>query len=240
MKVQEFTELYTQTNSSAPAYQRIKDVLLNAIVQGTCSPGDIVPSENELVEALELSRMTVNRAMRELTTDGVLTRTRGIGTFIAEPKALGVLMEVRNIADEIKMRGHTHTSRVLLLEETDRESAPSGLGERVFHSIMVHYENGRPFQLEDRYVSAQLVPQYLGQDFTRITPNEYLIQTAPLAQGKHVVEAVLPSSAEAELLDMETSSPCLLIRRRTYSVDGLVSVAKLLHPGNRIRLEGDF
>lgn len=55
-----------------------------------------------------------------------------------------------------------------------------------------------------------------------------------------MVEAVLASPEECRLLQIERSEPCLLIRRRTWSEHGLVSVARLIHPGSRNRLEGSF
>lgn len=241
MNTQEYARLYhTTTDPKLPAYQRIKTIISQGLTNGTLTPGAPVPSENELVDALGLSRMTVNRAMRELTTAGLLTRVRGIGTFIAEPKAPGALMEVRNIADEITQRGSTYTARVLLLEDLPAHQAPTDFKGPAYHSLIVHYENGRPFQLEDRLVNAHLIPHYKTQDFTQKTPNEYLSQIAPLTQGRHSIEAILPSPEEAELLELPPSSPCLLIRRHTYSHQSLISVARLLHPGSRIKLEGEF
>jgi GntR family histidine utilization transcriptional repressor len=75
------------------------------------------PSEAELVAQFGFSRMTINRALRELTDEGLLVGCRG-GTFVAEPKGQSALFEVRSIADEIVARHHQHRCEVLLLEET--------------------------------------------------------------------------------------------------------------------------
>lgn len=66
------------------------------------------------------SRMTINRALRELTDEGLLVRLQGVGTFVAEPKGQSALFEVRSIAAEIVARHHQHRCEVLLLEETRR------------------------------------------------------------------------------------------------------------------------
>lgn len=248
MKIQDFAPHYEQTSTALPTYQRIKDMILQLVSQGNLVPGSQIPSENELVDALGISRMTVNRAMRELTSEGILTRSRGVGTFIASPKAPGSLFEVHNIADEIKERGHVHSTRVIALEELFTEDdagwgpgqIPAELGDHAFHSVILHYENEEPFQLEERFVSPELAPDYLAQDFSTSTPNDYLTRVAPLSRGKHVVEAVLASDPQSELLCIDPSQPCLRIERYTYSDAGLVSAARLLHPGSRIRLEGEF
>jgi GntR family histidine utilization transcriptional repressor len=113
-------------------------------------------------------------------------------------------------------------------------------GGRVFHSLIVHYENDIPVQIEDRFVNALVAPEYLQQDFTLQTPYAYLNQVAPLTEGEHVVEAILADAAECKLLQIEPSEPCLLIRRRTWSGRQPVTAARLIHPGSRHSLEGRF
>ena len=231
-----------------PAYERIKTAVTEQIEEGALRSGDRVPSENELVEALGVSRMTVNRAFRELAGQGVLARTRGSGTFVAEPKASSELMSVRNIADEITQRGHRHRAQVLWVRRQDpedddalaaslrRESASGAL----YRSLVLHRDNEVPIQLEDRCVNPDLAPEYLEQDFTELTPHDYLSRAAPLSGGSHVVEAVLPTREQRRLLDLAPGEPCLRVLRRTWSGDRMVTVAQLLHPGSRSRLEGEF
>ncbi|RMW03988.1 Histidine utilization repressor [Pseudomonas amygdali pv. tabaci] len=113
-------------------------------------------------------------------------------------------------------------------------------GQRVFHSLIVHYENDIPVQIEDRFVNAQVAPDYLRQDFTLQTPYAYLSQVAPLTEGEHVVEAILAEAGECTLLQIDAGEPCLLIRRRTWSGRQPVTAARLIHPGSRHRLEGRF
>ncbi|MEV4129113.1 histidine utilization repressor [Nocardia sp. NPDC049707] len=230
---------------SGPAYQRIKDLISEQIVSGRWREGELLPSENQLVSALGLSRMTVNRALRELSTDGLVVRIIGVGTFVAERKVSSALFEVRNIADEIERRGHRHRAEVISLCEQSADSVTAQELELpedspVFHSRLVHFENDLAIQLEDRFVNPEFAPRYLDQDFTATTPNTYLVSVAPLGRGEHVVEAVLPTADECGLLGLIESEPCLLIRRRTWSEDRLVSSARLLHPGSRYRLAGTF
>ncbi|GAA3203146.1 hypothetical protein GCM10020255_108840 [Rhodococcus baikonurensis] len=62
---------------SAPAYERVKNLVVSQINSGRWAEGDQLPSENQLVSALGLSRMTINRALRELTSDGLIVRMMG-------------------------------------------------------------------------------------------------------------------------------------------------------------------
>jgi len=231
--------------SPVPLYTQLKELLRERILDGTYAPHSRMPSESELVSELGFSRMTINRALRELTAEGLLVRMQGVGTFVAEPKTRSALFEVNNIADEIAARGHQHSCKVITLaEEAAGSERALALdmreGQRVFHSLIVHYENGLPVQIEDRYVNAQIAPDYLKQDFTRQTPYAYLSQVAPLTEGEHVVEAILAEADECQLLQIEGGEPCLLIRRRTWSGRQPVTAARLIHPGSRHRLEGRF
>ena len=63
-------------NSTRPLYRQIQDSILDKIRNGSWPPGEKVPSENTLVEDLGVSRMTINRALRELTQQGYLERVR--------------------------------------------------------------------------------------------------------------------------------------------------------------------
>lgn len=224
-----------------PRYKAIKQHLEAGIRERQWGRGDRLPTEMELAEQFGVSRMTANKAVQELVADGVLVRHQGLGTFVADLQAESPLLDLRNIADEIRERGHVHSSRLHFLgqSEADAEVARRlgvASGAAVFVSKIVHCENGVPIQFEVRYVTPERAPDYLAQDFSLQTPNQYLSALYPLPEVEHVVEAVNASSAECQLLDIAAAEPCLLVHRRTWSGHELVSYARLLHPGSRYRL----
>ena len=231
--------------TAAARYLQVKHFVLERISAGALRAGQRVPSENELVRELDVSRMTANRALRELAADGVLVRVAGVGTFVAEQRAHAHPLEVRNIADEIRARGHEHFAKVATL---DSVSAPRELAERcgvspgakLDHSLVIHFEDGIPLQVEDRYVNPTVVPGYLRNDFSRTTPHEFLMQAAPLQRAEHTVRAVAPEGRIRRLLKLEPGDACLLIMRRTWTHGRIVSVADLYHPGSRYELAGTF
>lgn len=235
--------------NSAPLarYAHIKRSILYKINSGQWTANEKIPSENELSELFQVSRMTVNRALRELTAQGVLTRLQGVGTFVADSSKIGAaLMSVRDIAEEIKSQGnHQHRTEVILLEQLSATAELSILLDvkvrrKVFHSILIHYDNNIPVQLEDRYVNAAAAPDYLKNDFASRTPHAYLQAVAPITEGEHIVEAVLPQAAEAAWLKIGLQEPCLQLRRKTWSNSLVVTGVRLLYPGSRYRLEGRF
>lgn len=228
-----------------PRYASIKKYVLEGINRGELRPGDRIESEAELLKKFGVSRMTANRALRELQDAGVLVRLPGVGSFVADPSAKGHIIEIRNIADEIRARGHQHSSLVVknVAEKANRKTAPLlgvAMGTPIFHSLVVHYESGTPIQLEERYVLGEAAPGYADVDFTKITPNAFLMSVAPLERVGHIVRAVLPSEDTQRLLGIKESEPCLRLIRKTWSNARLVSYAILTHPSSRFEFEDSF
>ena len=234
-----------ELDAPSPLYAQVKQFIQNKIHAGEWKVNDKIPSESELVKLLSCSRMTVNRALRELTADKVLVRVQGVGSFVAEQQGHSALFQIHNIADEIVARNHVHRAEVIKLEKikADVQQAlfmQTQEGNILFHSIIIHYENEVPVQVEDRLVNASLIPDYLQQDFSQITPNAYLMAQAPVTEGEHIVEAVIANAQECKWLKISKQEPCLLIRRRTWSNKHLISSARLTYPGSRYYLEGKF
>ncbi|MCB6183629.1 histidine utilization repressor [Leeia sp. TBRC 13508] len=230
---------------TTPAYQNIKDFILSRVASGEWREGDLVPSENELAKQFSVARMTVNRAIRELTADQVLIRVKGAGTFVAQPKYQSTLVEIKSIAEEITARGHQHSAVVLkldavVLDESLAREMQMKAKQPVFHSVLLHLENGTPIQLEERWVNPKVAPDYAAQDFTQTTPNEYLVHVAPLQKVEYRIEARSPDSGTRSALKMESGEPCLMLHRRTFSQGEVASVANLWHPGSRYQFTGHF
>jgi GntR family transcriptional regulator, histidine utilization repressor len=106
--------------------------------------------------------------------------------------------------------------------------------------MILHFEEGWPIQLEDRYVNPDFAPDYLAQDFTSTTPNAYLMSLGPLDRAEHRVEAIRPTAAVQRQLRISADEPCLLLHRRTWSGRHIVTRAWLTHPGSRYRLGAQF
>jgi GntR family histidine utilization transcriptional repressor len=230
---------------STPIFQRIKDYLLAEIAAGTWKEGDVIPSEQALVKQFGVSRMTVNRAVRELTAEQVLTRRQGSGTYVAQQKYQATLLEIKSIADEVRARGHAHRSSLQQLERlraSDLMAKQFDLppGHPLFHSVIVHFENGVPIQVEDRWVNPQCAPDYMEQDFAHITPNEYLMQAAPLQGATYSIEALAAPRDIADMLAIDTKQPCLVLRRQTRSAGLIASLVTMWHPGHRYQFAGSF
>ncbi|WP_321366197.1 histidine utilization repressor [uncultured Desulfuromusa sp.] len=224
-----------------PRFQVIKDFIAQAIKDRTYLPDAQIPTEHELAKQFSVSRMTANRAVKELVSEGKLVRYQGLGTFVATVQAESPLLEIRSIAAEIRGRNNVYSNdryRLKAIKATQDLAGQLGIntGDKVYHSLIVHKENGQPLQFAERYVNAAIVPDYIHQDFSVTTPSQYLSELFPLSEIEHIVEAVLPTSLEQDALKITAATPCLLVKRRTWSGNNLISYARLVHPGNLYRL----
>lgn len=227
--------------STTPRYKAIEAFLLERIDGGVYPVDHQIPPEEQLARDFGVSRMTANKAIQNLVQKGYLVRQAGLGTFVTDRKAESPLHEVMNIASEVRSRGAVYGNRVLRCEALaadDEVALRLGLrlGAEVFHSVLVHLQDGLPIQLEDRFVNPRWVPHYLDSDFARHTPNEVLVASCPISDVEHVVEAVLVDAQTADLLQIDPAMPCLSVVRRTWSDDHLISYARLIHPGARYKL----
>jgi GntR family histidine utilization transcriptional repressor len=231
--------------AAAAPYTRVKQHLKDGLASGRWPAGALMPSEAELVATFGVSRMTVNRALRELQTEGLVERTQGVGTFAAQLHKVSSTLTIHDLHEEIVGRGHHHEAQVHV-QRTEPASAAlaSQLGVEadapVFHTLIVHLENGVPLQCEDRYVNPAAAPGYLEADFTRTTPTHVLFDSTALWRAQYSIEAARPTAKEATLLQVAEDTPCLIVVRRTFTRERPITIARLVHPGTLYTLQGEF
>ena len=227
-----------------PHYQRLKGFLTGQIEAGVLKPGDRLPSEAELVRQFSVSRMTANRAFNELEGEGAITRVQGRGSFVAVRKTEAAVLDIRDIAAEITARGQSYACKPVQVERP-KDRVMNGLlglpaASQHYRTCLVHFADGEPVQIEDRFVNPRFAPNYIDQDFSRTTPYQYLMSLASLQGAEHAFEAQLPTPEQANWLRIALDEPCLVLRRRTWSLNMVASVAILTAPNSRYRYAGLF
>ncbi|MGB0750068.1 MAG: histidine utilization repressor [Magnetospiraceae bacterium] len=228
-----------------PLYQRIKQHVLTHIRNKDWPPGHQIPSELELCNAFGASRMTVNRALRELTSEGRLSRRQGVGTFVAENRPQVALFSLRSIAEEIAARNGRHDCTEIFKDRITADPTQAAdfnlpPGQELFHVLLLHHEDGMPLQVEDRLVNPAVAPNFLTQDFTRLSASDYLLQFLPVSEIEHFVEARPPTAQEGALLQQGAQDPCLVLRRRVWAGRSVVARVDFVHRGAGYRIGGRF
>ena len=228
-------------SAAEPIYQQIKKTIAQRISNGEWAAGQKLPSENELVQVLDVSRMTINRALRELTQQGLINRVHGLGSFVADLPRHASLIELQDIALEVADSGKQHRSKIILLETRKANVKIAGqmqveTGKNLYFLEAVHYQDDLPIQLESRYVNPDLVPEFIQQDFNRQTSTAYLLQQFRPDEMEHIVRAVIADAPTRRLLKIDRNEPCLKLYRRTWIKQQVVTRVTLTYPGNRYDL----
>ena len=222
-------------------YHMVKRHVRAKIELGEWSANDRLPSEVELVTELGVSRMTVHRALRELTSSGLLFRIPGVGTFVSDEVPASVPLEIRDISTEIVDRGGQHSAEVIKIEESVANGEVARALEvkpntRIYHSIIIHRENDKQVQMEERYVLPTYAPEYLSQDFTKTTTFQYLWRNSRPTAIEHFIYAVGATDSMSKLLAIGKNEPCILLVRRTWVTDNVATYSRFYYPGSRYRL----
>ncbi|WP_201597079.1 UTRA domain-containing protein [Psychrobacter vallis] len=249
-----------------PAYQRIKQAILDNIHAGKWQAGKVISTEMALAAEFGVSRMTVNRALKELSAERVLERRQGSGTFVAQQQFNHTFVEVRNIAQDLKSANRDYQAKVMskrvitadmlddelrrkfAIEETDAstdlkntDNMSSNHKAAVLYEVkIVHFADGQPIQFEERWVDAKKVPKFIEQDFSVVNTSDYLIAKSPLERGSYTIRALAAPDEIATALQIAPQSPTLVLCRQTYSAGQVLTFVKMWHAGDRYQFSGEL
>lgn len=224
-----------------PLYEQIKNAIDRRIETAEWPADFQVPSEEELAGEFGASRLTVRRALRELQADGVLIRIQGRGTFVIGPRMQCAVFNLPDITEEVASMGGLHSCRVITHAILGRDSPGRSMlqlpgDETIFHSRLLHLEDGTPIQVEDRYVNASEAPGYLEQDFTRTTPHSWLLRETTVTTVDNSIRAIRADEEVRQLLQIDANQPCLLLDRSTWRDGVPVTRSRFIYPGDRYRM----
>lgn len=249
-----------------PAYQRIKNAILDNIHSGKWQAGQAISTEMALATEFGVSRMTVNRALKELSEERVLERRQGSGTFVAQQQFNHTFVEVRNIAQDLKSANRDYQAKVVskrvitadmlddelrhkfAIEATDASTDLKNADDTVsnhkaavlYEVKIVHFADGQPIQFEERWVDALKVPKFIEQDFSVVNTSDYLIAKSPLERGSYTIRALAAPDEIATALQIARQSPTLLLCRQTYSAGQVLTFVKMWHAGERYQFAGEL
>lgn len=216
-----------QRGTSAPFYLQIKDVLTARIRAGDLRAHQRLPSERELSEAFNVSRMTARQALQAMVWDGAAYARVGKGTFVADPKIDQQLQSLSGFSQDVRQRGGWPSSRVLeaCVQPAGADAAAAlglALEARVALLARVRLSNGIPLAVEAAYLPAALVPELFSHDFSAESLYEVLAADygLVLTDAEQRIEAALAGPRELELLELASPAAVMKIQRLTKTGDG--------------------
>ena len=232
--------------SHIPYYIQLMDLLREQINNKVWLPGVQIPGEQDLCENYGISRTVVRQALREMELEGAITRRKGKGTFVSEPKiSEGLIQKLTGFYQDMIERGLKPVTRVLHQEVrpvSEKVARYLGVepGTQVIDIQRLRFINDEPIQLVTTYIPYEICPRLAIVDLSNRSLYEFLEKEFGifLARGRRYIEAVVANETEALILGIERGAPLLMLDSVSYSQDGKpIEYYHALHRGDRSRFE---
>jgi GntR family transcriptional regulator len=213
-------------DSPQPLYLQIKEVLKQRILDGVYLPLQKLASENELMVAFGVSRITVRQALRDLHNEGLVFSAQGKGTFVSKPKATQSLESLQGFEESMLAAGFAASSKLLAAvpRRPSKEVAAAlalGRKDEVVEIKRLRYLNREPVSIDVSYFPADIGARLIGRDLARdlfpMLENELGVR---LGHADVRVGASAPDAEAQKLLRLGAADPILKVERLTHDVSG--------------------
>jgi GntR family histidine utilization transcriptional repressor len=219
--------------------------LKSRILSGDYPPGFRLPTEMELCQQYDCSRMTASKVLSELAKSGLIERRKRAGSFVLRPHSQSAVLEIHDVRTEVEATGREYGYRLLdrqvrLSDQREHAWLDSQSKPRVLTLEAIHLAAGQPFCLEQRTLNLEAVPEAEDADFERIAPSAWLLERIPWTSAEHAILAEGAGSDIAEYLGIASGQACLIVQRKTWNSDRPVTIVRLTYAGDTHSLVARF
>ncbi|WP_408590897.1 GntR family transcriptional regulator [Novosphingobium sp.] len=208
--------------ANGPLYQRLHRALRQAIIDKRLAADDALPPERDIALDVNVSRITVRKAIQALVDEGLVSRRHGAGTFVAA-RVEKSFSKLSSFSEDMAARGWVARSAWLRRSEgtvSPEESLMLGLspGSLVYRFHRIRFADDQPMALETSTIPAYCLPS---KEAVGTSLYEALEQTGHRpVRALQRLRAVLFNENQCELLGVGTGAAGLLIERRGFLPDG--------------------
>jgi GntR family transcriptional regulator len=217
--------LHMELLDGTPLHKQISDWLRGQIQDGLLKESEKLPSENELSDSFDVSRVTVRRALQTLENEQLIYRCQGLGSFVSDQRTRQSFTELKDFEEELSGTGLQASSKVISFgQEKVTPEICSYLGVKE-DAIVVKLERIRLGNEQPIAYDITWMPLFYGQlidghdlqktTLFKILENEFEI---PIDKGCYRLEATAADTAIANYLDIKKQTPVLLIDRISYTI----------------------
>lgn len=207
-----------------PQHQVVSDWVRAQIESGNYSVDDKLPSENELGNRFEVSRLTVRRALFTLESEGLIYRKQGLGSFVRPKTASGSLIALSSFEEDMQRAGLTPSTEVIsqgIIPSTEYIAHKLGLevGLNVYELRRLRLADGTPIAVDITWLPPLYGQLLEGQDLQRKSLFEIIekMYEIPILKGCYGIEAKAATVDCASMLGFNEGDPVLLLQRLTYT-----------------------
>ncbi|MCK5664792.1 MAG: GntR family transcriptional regulator [Thiotrichaceae bacterium] len=216
---------------NTPLYFKIEMDLRKKIMAREYAPGQLLPSERELVKTYKVSRLTVREAINRLVAQGMVKKKQGKGTFVSKPTTDHNVGSLTSSSEMFLLKNYTVETKVIeseilipdrkICEKLQLEKSEN---EKIFYLERVRYANHTPVSHIKCYLPYRHIDKIETIDFSTATlyrtlEDHYRLE---LYEAYEVIEAAKLDEMSAKFLELEAGAPVLLNRRTAYLKDGSV------------------
>ena len=224
-----------------PVYIQIKDILIEKINSGEFESGSQLPSEREISETYNISRMTARNALTQLVDLGYAYRTKGKGTFVRLPNLERDFVKLSGFSQMLSSKGIKPSNKVVKsgIIEADKKIASlleTTIGTKVYEIVRVRYGDNIPLALEYSYLPVSLFENLLQYDFEnnslyKVIEDDYKHK---LKFSKQWIRITTLYKNEAKMLNVAEHSPAFLLESIAYDMDErVVEATRSINIGDR-------
>ena len=235
-------------DSKLPIYHQLYELLRADIVRGKWQPGDMLPSESELIEQYGVSRITVRQALEALVNDGLIYRQRGRGTFVAHPTVAQGLSRIISFTEDMRQRGFKPGTEVLFHGPTPAspeiaQQLQVEPGEELARIERLRLADGEPMSVEEAHLVHRYCPGILQHDYSenplrQILEDDYGLR---LVRADQVIRAIPAPAKLAKKLSISARAALLYIERVSYSAENVpIEFLRVYHRGDRYALYNEL
>lgn len=232
-------------DGDGPIWLQIRRALALAILTGDWPAGTRVPTELSLTEHYAASRMTVNKAMQSLVSEGLIERRPRTGTIVTARARERPVLEIWDAADTVRRERRHYGYRLLATDmlaadAPERADLPTALDVPMMRLLCLHLSDDRPFQLEERLINLNAAPRIASQPLEDVSPGSWLLANVPWTEARHRISARGATAIVAGHLGIDIGEACLVVERRTWNGPVPVTMGRFWYPGDDHQLEGQF
>lgn len=234
--------------SKLPIYHQLYEILRSNIVRGEWQPGDMLPSETELIEQYRVSRITVRQALETLVNEGLIYRQRGRGTFVAHPTVEQGLSRIISFTEDMRQRGFRPDTEIISAGVIPApaeiaEKLHIDAGEELVRLERLRLADGEPMSIEESHLVHRCCPGVLKYDYAQIPLTEVLDRDYGIrpVRAKQVIRAISAPARLAQKLSISPQAALLYIERVSYSDQNIpIEFLRLYHRGDRYALYNEL
>jgi GntR family transcriptional regulator len=231
-------------SSIIPIYYQLYKYYKKLISDGVLKPGDALPTEMEIAEDLGISRMTVRRAIAELSISGMIYTQKGKGTFVAKPKLDNVVFDLSNYFDEIKQKGMNLYTKLLeaKIVKADKLTARRmnvEIDTRCLFFRMVIMADSEPLAYEAKYTVYSKRKPTLESELRdpSLSSLAAVHSDSVPASARKVLMASKAINEEPAILGVAPDSPVFVMVQTIYDADNkIIAWGKSIFRGDRYKV----